>query len=121
MRSSRLGEHDCGLILADWIERVTGVDPAAAVRGTYQDEASLAALAGPLGLPRLFDRILLAGGLVRIEQPALGDCAMILPADDRPRGAICTGASPRAFVTVAEHGLWGIRSEVRLIAAWTFP
>jgi len=29
------GEHDCGLLMADWVHRMTGIDPGAAYRGRY--------------------------------------------------------------------------------------
>lgn len=117
--SFSLGRHDCGLMPADWVERVTGRDPAARYRGRYHDHESLMALAGPLGLLRLAERVFgEAGGMVRTDAPELGDVAAILPADGKPRGAIFTGSG---FVTAAEQGLWGIRGEVRLLAAWTFP
>lgn len=117
-RRFQLGHHDCGLILADWVCRVTDRDPALTVRGRYHDQESLMRLAGPMGLPRLFGKLLIASGMVSTNCPELGDVAMVEPGDGRPRGAIYTGNS---FVTVAEHGLWGIRTDVRLIAAWTFP
>ena len=110
-----LGRHDCGLICANWVLRVTGRDPAAEFRGCYHDEASLAAIA-PGGLPDLFERVFSArAGLAQTNAPQLGDIALILPVDNTPRGAIRTESG---YVTVASHGLWGIRLNVPLLAAW---
>ena len=112
-----LGEHDCGLFLADWVKRVTGRDPAAPVRGRYHDEKSLMALTGPLGLPRLFDRLLRDGGMLRTRDPQFGDVAMVTVAGMRPRGAIKT----EGYVLVGEEGVSGARGVLRVIMAWTFP
>jgi len=70
-----LGKHDCGLFLADWVNHVTERDPALPVRGRYASDEELAALAGPLGLPRLFDRLLCDGGMVRTKESQIGDVA----------------------------------------------
>jgi len=116
-RRFALGQHDCGLIIADWIERVTGRDPAAPVRGRYHDEASLIALAGPLGLPRLFDRLLREAGLMRTDDPQLGDVAILSVMGTDPRGAIRTASG---YVMAAPEGLAGIRNlkGVRVLQAW---
>lgn len=110
------GRHDCALILADWVERVTGRDPAKEYRYGY-DRAGTAHLARPLAMLRLFDRLARGAGMVRTIAPELGDVALIVLPDGKPRGAIYTGTG---FVTVAESGLAGIRFDVRLLAAWSF-
>lgn len=112
-----LGQHDCGLFLADWIKAVTGNDPAAAVRGRYASDDELAALAGPLGLPRLFDRLLTAGGLSRTKEPTLGDVAIVTLAGSSPRGAIRSAAG---FVLVAPQGISRAAVDtVRIVMAWS--
>lgn len=94
-------------------------DPAAPVRGLYADHVALMALAGAGGLPRLFDRLLRAGGLKRTSEPQFGDVAMVTVAALPPRGAIRT---QRGYVLVGEEGLSGVRADgVRVIMAWTFP
>ncbi|TMJ04335.1 MAG: hypothetical protein E6G97_07470 [Alphaproteobacteria bacterium] len=76
------------------------------------------AIAGPGGLPRLFDRLLRAGGMLRTRDPQFGDVAMVAAADMPPRGAIKT---ERGFVLVGEEGVSGARGALRVIMAWTFP
>lgn len=112
-----LGQHDCGLFLADWVELLTGNDPAAPVRGRYATDDQLAGLAGPLGLPRLFDRLLTAGGLRRTREPRLGDVAIVTLGEASPRGAIRTG---HGFVLLAPCGISRVASDkVRVIMAWS--
>jgi hypothetical protein len=43
------GVHDCVLWCADWIGKVTGIDPAAEWRGTYSTEEEAQAILGSLG------------------------------------------------------------------------
>lgn len=81
------GSHDCALFAADWVESVTGKDPAKGIRGRYQTaigagrvikrEGGLEAIAGSrLGErvePKLAQRgdvVLLAGS----HGPTLGVC-----------------------------------------------
>lgn len=117
-RAFVLGTHDCGLFLADWVLRIRGTDPAAPIRGRYADQVELMALAGAGGLPRLFDRLLRAGGLERTTEPRLGDVAMVAVADYPPCGAIRTAGG---YALLAERGLSGVSARgVRLIMAWTF-
>jgi hypothetical protein len=117
-RSFRLGTHDCGLVLADWVEHVTGRDPAAPVRGRYAGEAELMAIAGAGGLPRLFDRLLRAGGLERTRAAQLGDVAIVSIDGAAPRGAIY---ARRGFIVVAPQGVSRCPPDkVRVVMAWTF-
>jgi hypothetical protein len=116
-RRFRLGRHDCGLWLADWVLEVRGIDPAAPVRGRYDDERSLERLLPPGGLPRLFDRLFREAGLIRTIQPAIGDVAIIAVHRGPPTGAIRTA---RGYVMLAERrGVCSVpANRMRLIAAW---
>lgn len=116
-RRFRLGEHDCGLWLADWVIVRRGLDPAASVRGRYHDRASLDELLSIGGLPRLFDRLFREAGLMRTIVPICGDVAMISIAQSPPTGALRTA---RGFAVLADGS--GVHSvpvdRVRLVAAW---
>lgn len=93
------GETDCMLVLADWIGRVRGADPAAHIRGTYDSRGSCQRETGflrdPVGaVDRCLDTI---GGLARVKEPQCGDIAVIVirDADGRvsPCGAVWLGTS----------------------------
>ena len=74
------GSHDCGLFAADAVLACTGVDPAAALRGTYADEAGATAALGPVeGLDGVVRRMEDARGTA-LCPPALaqrGDTALV--------------------------------------------
>lgn len=105
-------------MVADWVRRVIERDPADGLRGTYHDEETLKALGGLRGWPALLDVRLRGVGMVRTDDPGLGDVAVIMPLDNRLRAAIKTAAG---FVVTGEQGLWGVRGEVRVPRVWTFP
>ncbi|UWQ59970.1 hypothetical protein K3722_07520 [Leisingera caerulea] len=93
------GVTDCMLVLADWIERVQGADPAAHIRGTYDSRGSCQRETGFLRDPvEAVDRCLATiGGLARAKEPQCGDIAVIVirDADGRvsPCGAVWLGTS----------------------------
>jgi hypothetical protein len=77
-RPFQYGAHDCGLWLADWVSLSRQIpDPAAHLRGGYDDVESALALCGPLGLARTVDRLAGALGLARTQEPRAGDIAVI--------------------------------------------
>lgn len=116
-RTFRLGEFDCGLLLADWCRRLLGTDPAAALRGRYTSTEEALALTGDRKLSRLFHRQFRAIGLRLTNEPQLGDLAMIHIEDGGERGAIVT---TRGFVTVAQGaGICRVPQGVRRICAWS--
>lgn len=95
---------------------MTERDPAAPVRGRYASDDELTKLAGPLGLPRLFDRLLCAGGMVRTKELQLGDVAIVSIEGAAPCGAI---RSEHRFNVLAPDGLSAV-PDARVIVAWTF-
>lgn len=121
------GQSDCMLCLADWHQRVHGVDVAHDIRGLYDDMVSCERLTGfmraPLTTTRRFfeDR----GGLgPRSGAPALGDIALLDIVTEGRRQAVgglwigggwlskgqpggATMLSPRAII--ATLGLWDMR------------
>lgn len=88
------GQSDCCLILADWICRVTGRDPAAAVRGLYDTPQHCEAVTGFLRDPvgAVERQLASIGGLPRVAAPQPGDVAVLRRLDSpRPFGGLWTG------------------------------
>lgn len=84
------GVQDCCLFAADWVERATGVDPAALLRGTYHNAA---------GAARILAR---NGGVTGLATAALGqpvpsalaqrgDLVLVDGDDGRPALAVVIG------------------------------
>jgi hypothetical protein len=74
----RWGECDCTMVVATWIERITGVDPLKSYRGTYHtplEARRTAKLAGGFlpALGELFD----GAGLERTQDFETGDVAAV--------------------------------------------
>lgn len=105
-------------MVADWVRRVVERDPAENYRGRYHDEETLKALGGLRGWPALLDVSLRGVGMVRTDDPAFGDVAIIIGADNSLRAAIRTAVG---FVAASDGGLGGIRGHVSVARAWTFP
>jgi hypothetical protein len=122
------GETDCMLCLADWVQRVTGKDPAAHIRGTYDSRGSCQRETGFLRDPVGAVEACLAtiGGLPRVDAPRPGDGAVIMvqEPDGRvsPCGALWLGSCwgckgpqgattlcPRAVIDVL--AIWGLGYE----------
>lgn len=118
------GEVDCMLVLADWIARVRGQDPAAHLRGMYDSRASCQRETGFLRDPVAAVDACLAtiGGLPRAEQPAPGDIAVLKlrDADGRltPCGGLWLGA---AWGCKGPHGATTInpRAVLDVLAIWS--
>lgn len=122
------GETDCMLVLADWIKRVRGADPAAHIRGLYDSRGTCQRETGFLRDPVAAVDACLAtiGGLDRVEEPEPGDIAVLMlrEADGRvsPCGALWLGAAwgckgptgattltPRAVIEV--KAIWSVGYE----------
>ncbi len=108
------GEHDCILFVADWIALYRGVDLAADMRGSYNNEIEGKKLfAGHGGLPRLIGKVMRRAGFMLTRTPVRGDAAMVA-FGDKICCAICTGpgwaARLESGITVSRYG--------RMIAAW---
>lgn len=77
------GTHDCCTLAADMVQVMTGVDPIAAWRGSYQDEAGAEALLNEAGgLAALAERV--------AREAGLGQCH--------------PGFAQRGDVALVEHG-----------------
>lgn len=86
------GELDCCLFMADWVQAVTGRDPAGPYRGAYDGpRQALRLLRAEGGLYALSWRLAEAAGLpLRLGAPQPGDVGVVLAAR-RQMGAIRTG------------------------------
>lgn len=92
------GQSDCITVLADWIEKVTGIDPMADVRMTYHDAGSCQRETGFLRDPITAVAKYVEGvaGLKRGNELHVGDVAIIRRRDDQaqvPLGALWTGSA----------------------------
>lgn len=96
------GQHDCCLWAATVVEAITGTDPAAAYRGTYDTAA---------GAMKVIKEL---GGIAEIPTPWLGEPIapqfanvgdIILVYQDRESLAVCNGKNT---LVVAPEGLYSI-------------
>ena len=111
------GEFDCILFCTDWVRIVTGVDPAARWRGSYDSEAGAQAIIdGFCDLSALCDEGY-SGILERCEpQDAL---VGVIKTPQGDRGAVRSGAS---WVILAERGVGRLRFDtVTCVASWGIP
>lgn len=104
------GETDCEMTLADWVLAVEGWDPAADLRGTYDDEAGaglvMAEAGGAVGL--------ITRQLGRAPSPDVwpGDIGLIEVRGEVGRqtvGAICI--RPDRWAAKSPRGVWIGRAE----------
>jgi hypothetical protein len=113
-RPFRLGEQDCGLMLADWCLSELGVDPARLMRGQYETVDEAKALLGVSSLPMVFGRLCRHAGIPMTTRPQYGDICMI-KLGGSVRGAIKTSG----YVVLSQGaGISRVR-DARLVAAWS--
>lgn len=104
------GVSDCILSVCDHVRRMTGVDPAAPWRGTYDDEAGARAILQPFG------------GTLGIMRHGMAAFPEGEPADGRPVVCDIAGREIAGVVFggrigfMAERGLIEMRAPV--LAAW---
>lgn len=117
-RDWRDGDWDCLMAPCHWASVLTGQDPGAPWRGTYDTpEEAAARLAAGGGMVRLVDVSLRALGWRRTRQPTPGAFGVItLPGEAERRGAVRFG---RRWALPARAGM--IVTEARMRAAWTHP
>lgn len=106
------GVHDCCLWAADVVEALTGVDYAAAWRGTYSTAASAARLVEDLGGVRSIATSAL-GEAVSPRMAGVGDLVLIEQAGREMLG-VCNGAEA---LVVGPTGLEAV-SVGSALAAW---
>jgi hypothetical protein len=115
----RLGVHDCGLWLADWLMMTARQgDLAFDLRGRYRDEHELAALTGTRDVLRLLARRARAAGIARTTMPRPGDVGVIVIAGGRPTGAIRTA---RGWAVIGQGGGISRVVQARVLVAWAVP
>lgn len=105
------GRIDCTMWVADWVWERSGSDPAANLRGSYDDEAGADALVAE-GLVAVVDR---EAGLARAETAVPGDVGVVEIAG-RQVAAIC---SETGWAFRHENGVGVIRVEP--LAIWALP
>ncbi len=106
------GQQDCVLFAADCAGACTGVDPAAAYRGTYSDAVGAARLVQSLGgMQAIGDAHL--GARVSPRLARVGDIGLVLN-DGRECFAVCIGAMWQA---PAELGLCALPAD-QVTCAW---
>ncbi|MCV9965713.1 hypothetical protein OIU34_27975 [Pararhizobium sp. BT-229] len=111
---------DCMTWCASWIRECIGVDPAAAVRGTYStEEGAHRLLASRGGLVAYADSQLLPLGFTRTDSPKVGDVGVVSTTTP-------TGTTQSAAINFSKT--WAMLSPGRvvakradLVAAWRFP
>ena len=80
-RAFAWGDHDCALVATAAVQRLTGVDPLARVRGTYATEDGADAVLGGLPLSLYMDAAMRAAGFLPVD-PSLsqrGDVVIVEP------------------------------------------
>lgn len=81
------GVHDCGILSADWVEAITGVDVLARYRGRYDSEAAAMAILAEDGFADHVELFAMAMPRAHRSEARYGDIA-ILEADG---GRLTTG------------------------------
>jgi hypothetical protein len=103
------------MVLADWIEEATGIDPARGWRGTYASALGAARVMKQAGgMVGHIDRILTPYGFKRTEQPVMGDIAVV----EAPEGLMgVIVVSHATTVAIRGPGL-AYRVGLPIAAAW---
>jgi len=118
-QSFKLGSWDCGLLCAEWVRLMRGVDPAAEWRGRYHTALGLARILRRRGgLVGHFDECLSSVGIHRTDAPRWGDVAVVkTPEPEGVEGAIVLGS---VVLMAARAGGIIIRSLniAPVVAAW---
>lgn len=123
------GILDCGVFMADWVERLKGVDPIADVRGTYSTETSFARIVRREGgLVRACSARLRAADMRETTKSKTGDIAIVLApcrvkndsVRKMPTGAICVSEKLRAVITSDLGLVIADQSRLRALQVWTF-
>lgn len=121
-RDFKFGVFDCCMWAADAVNAITGVDPAASLRGTYhtRDEAH-AVITARGGMEQMIDTLCTSVGLVPWN-PALaqrGDVVLLAPHDGFP-GALGVVVGSNAAAPAVRRGLTYVPLTLAL-RAWHIP
>jgi hypothetical protein len=106
------GETDCIMAVCTYIASVTGIDPAAPWRGTYNDEAGAAAIFAPYGgVFGLFARGMQIAGFMPCD-PYDGAPVIVSFHGHEIAGILCG----KRVAFMAEKGMIEVRTKV--LCAW---
>lgn len=122
------GAWDCSTFMADWVVKVTGLDPISDVRGTYFSEREfLRIVAREGGFIAACHSRLTAVGMRPAAVPVAGDIVAVdAPYSAggrirrRPVGAICAAPGCYAVVTSDIGLVMDSADRLPLLKAWTF-
>ena len=101
MQPHEWGTHDCVTFGADCVLAITGQDPIAAERGTYENNIEAARVIAQAGAASLGDLAAMRLPEIHVSQARRGD-AVLCEGPDGPFIAICQG---HTAVGPAAHGL----------------
>jgi hypothetical protein len=111
----RWGKVDCMLVLADWVERVHGFDPAFELRGRYASPLEAERIgqyvSDPIAAPAAVCSV---AGFEKTANPVRGDVGVVLNGTG-PIGAICLG---RNWAAKAVEGVM-IGRPLKVLSAWS--
>lgn len=112
------GACDCMTVLGDWLHSLTGFDPLAGVRGTYDGPISCQRVTGFIHDPmKVCDDLF--GKLPMTKEPEVGDIAVIRRKDDPrwPMGAVFVGSG---WACKGPNGAVGLNKRmVTVLGAWS--
>ncbi len=120
------GRCDCFLFFTDWVKLVTGADPVAAYRGSYDTERGARRILKDAGGPVMaVENHLAPRGLRQTRLPQAGDVGLVSvalkPWRGRmihvPAGAICV--RPSMWAVKAKDAM--TFADYPVIAAWALP
>ena len=112
------GQNDCAMMPANWCLSESGIDPAAIVRGQYQDEEGWQTLADSYGgLFGLWDMLAVESGMKCIDAPTIGDIGLVRIPKHGLYGAV-KGGCDRWMVKLS-RGLIG--GNFKSLSAWSVP
>lgn len=115
-RRFALGSWDCGLLCAEWVRMVRGVDPAAEWRGRYRTLLGLSRLLKRRGgMVAHFDACLLPLGIQRTVMTQRGDVAIVDTAEGLT-GGVLTG--PMVLLAGGRGYFERSLSMAPVVAAW---
>ncbi len=111
----RAAGMDCCLWPADWIEKATGIDPAASLRGTYRNGAGALRQIRRFGDFVTMWRVCMAlSGFVTARRPVFGDVGVVQDAAGQTVAAI------RLDEQWAAKGAGGlVMEDFAVIVAWS--
>jgi hypothetical protein len=105
------GRNDCMLFAADWVERLTGRDPAAEFRSAYDSaEAANAILQERGGSRAIVASLLQPLGWRRVDTQRAGDIALVIPPTHTEEiAAVCVDDRRVALLSLRGVVVWPLQ------------